>query len=123
MRADEETKQKEEENVEILEEDEDGYTRKHQDEIKITEEAKEINGFDESLENLMTIDESDEAGMSMASNAEGGEAKEDEENNTIDEAQMSVKKVIRILRLMQLFSEGHYTPLQNHCREQTDADG
>ena len=66
----------------------------------------------------MTIDESGQAGYSIVTdNADGECKKKDEENAPLDEAQMSVKKVIRILRLLQLLSEGHYTPLQNHMRE------
>jgi len=66
----------------------------------------------------MTIDESGQAGSSIVTdNADGECKKKDEENAPLDEAQMSVKKVIRILRLLQLLSEGHYTPLQNHMRE------
>ena len=59
--------------------------------------------FDETLENLMTIDESG-TGASMVTDG-GGDKKED------DKVEKSVKKVVRILRFMQLLAEGHFTPL------------
>ncbi len=54
----------------------------------------------------MTIDESGEGSMMSD---KGGEKKEDD--NVVDENELSVKKVIRILRFMQLLVEGHFTPL------------
>ena len=75
--------------------------------------------FDDTLENLMTIDESG-GGNSMM--AEGGTEKKDD-NKIEDENEQSMKKVVRILRFMQLLVEGHFTPLQNHLREQRTSDG
>jgi len=66
----------------------------------------------------MTIDES-AGGESMV--ADGGEKKEDDKVE--NENEQSVKKVVRILRFMQLLVEGHFTPLQNHLREQRTSDG
>ena len=75
--------------------------------------------FDDTLENLMTIDESG-AGASMVT--EGGSDKKDDDK-VDNENEQSVKKVVRILRFMQLLAEGHFTPLQNHLREQRTSDG
>lgn len=73
------------------------------------ENDQELNGenaFDETLENVMTIDESNE-GASMIS----GDGKEKEDNKADNEAKASLTKVIRILRFIQLLVEGHYTSL------------
>lgn len=53
-----------------------------------------------------------------------GQAKKNKEEEVKgnDNAQ-SLRKVIRILRFMQLLVEGHYTPLQEHMREQRMSDG
>jgi hypothetical protein len=64
----------------------------------------------------MTLDNSAAAGASMITdNAEPGKegeakAKKDEDKGA-NEASASVKKVIRILRFLQLLVEGHFTPL------------
>jgi len=77
----------------------------------------------------MTLDNSAAAGASMITdNAEGGpangEAKQKkEEDKGNNDAALSVRKVIRILRFLQLLVEGHYTPLQEHMREQRMSDG
>lgn len=70
------------------------------------QEINEENAFDETLENVMTIDESNE-GASMLS----GDGKEKEDNKAENEAKASLTKVIRILRFIQLLVEGHYTAL------------
>ena len=85
------------------------------------DEANEMNGenaFDETLENVMTIDESNE-GASMLS----GEGDKKEDNKAENEAKASLTKVIRILRFIQLLVEGHFTSLQEHLREQKTGEG
>jgi len=64
------------------------------------------NAFDDTLENVMTIDESNE-GASMVS----GDGNEKEDNKAENEAKASLTKVIRILRFIQLLVEGHFTSL------------
>jgi hypothetical protein len=71
-----------------------------------TDEVNGENAFDDTLENVMTIDESNE-GASMIS----GEGKEKEDNKAENEAKASLTKVIRILRFVQLLVEGHFTSL------------
>jgi hypothetical protein len=70
------------------------------------DEINEENAFDDTLENVMTIDESNE-GASMLS----GEGNENEDNKAENEAKASLTKVIRILRFIQLLVEGHFTSL------------
>lgn len=70
------------------------------------------NDFDDTLENLMSVDESNEGASILQ---EAGDGENDETN--IKDGSQSVKKVIRILRFLQLLVEGHFTPLQNHLRE------
>ncbi len=77
---------------------------------------EEGDEFDDTLEQLMTLDNSAAAGASMITdNAEPGkegEAKaKEEEDKSANESAASVKKVIRILRFLQLLVEGHFTPL------------
>lgn len=59
------------------------------------EEINAENAFDDTLENVMTIDESNE-GASMLS----GDGKENEDNKAENEAKASLTKVIRILRFV-----------------------
>jgi len=59
------------------------------------EEINAENAFDDTLENVMTIDESNE-GASMLS----GDGKEKEDNKAENEAKASLTKVIRILRFV-----------------------
>ena len=71
--------------------------------------AEEVNGenaFDDTLENVMTIDESNEGARMLS-----GEGKEKEDNKAENEAKASLTKVIRILRFVQLLVEGHFTSL------------
>jgi hypothetical protein len=79
---------------------------KHPDQNASNEEA----AFDDTLENLMTIDESG-AGASIAHEGNGGGEKKDDDKGVENENEQSVKKVVRILRFMQLLVEGHFTPL------------
>lgn len=73
--------------------------------------------FDDTLEQLMTLDNSAAAGASMITDhaeggagGEGAKQKKDEDKGSNDAA-LSVRKVIRILRFLQLLVEGHFTPL------------
>ena len=54
---------------------------------------------------------------------EGKPQKEEKGSKQLNENQRSLIKVIRILRFLQLMVEGHFTPLQDHLREQKLSDG
>jgi len=54
----------------------------------------------------MSVDESNEGASILQ---EAGDGENDETN--IKDGSQSVKKVIRILRFLQLLVEGHFTPL------------
>ena len=94
-----------------------------------TNEEEGGEEFDDTLEQLMTLDNSAAAGASMITDnadqgANGGEAKQKKDDDKGgNDAALSVKKVIRILRFLQLLVEGHFTPLQEHMREQRMSDG
>ena len=85
---------------------EDGLLLDEKVNQEIEPELNGENAFDDTLENVMTIDESNE-GASMMS----GDGKENEDNKAENEAKASLTKVIRILRFIQLLVEGHYTAL------------
>lgn len=93
---------------------EDEEKKEHEDMFgEVEQKHPEANAsgeeaFDDTLENLMTIDES-AGGASMMT--QGGSEKQDDNNKVENENEQSVKKVVRILRFMQLLVEGHFTPL------------
>jgi len=59
--------------------------------------------------------------MSLMTGQEGAEEGKKEAGS--NDNQKSLKRVIRILRMLQLMAEGHYRPLQDHLREQKMSDG
>lgn len=93
------------------------------------QEDEDEEPFDETLEQLMTLDNTQNNGASMVTEngAEaGGEHKKPSDDSakqaSVDQGH-SIRKVIRILRFLQLLVEGHYRPLQDHMREQRMFDG
>lgn len=128
LREKKKLKPEEEVKKDILQEEMEGMFLQQSPEHEGTVENEDGEEFDDTLEQLMTLDNSAAVGNSMITdNAEGGESKPkkegDDYKNAVNESGQSVRKVIRILRFLQLLVEGHYTPLQEHMREQRTADG
>lgn len=56
-------------------------------------------------------------------NQEEGKAKKEAEQEHGNDKSECLRRATRILRFIQLLVEGHYTPMQDHIREQKNAEG
>ena len=70
---------------------------------------------DESIEQLMTLDESNETQPEGA--PKDAQRRIDPDNEMDEMKATSVSKCMRILRFLQLLTENHFTPMQNYLRE------
>lgn len=55
-------------------------------------------------------------------NQEEGKGKKESDQEANDKSEC-LRRATRILRFIQLLVEGHYTPMQDHIREQKNVEG